>query len=73
MTAAPHRGDMHIRPYAAADWNELLRLVRLLFPDWQKEDEADLRATLAKSTGTVLVLERDDGGSRVTSRSASDR
>lgn len=53
---------MQIRPYEAGDWSELMRLVRSLFPEWQVDDEADLRATLVKSTAEVLVLERESGG-----------
>jgi GNAT superfamily N-acetyltransferase len=53
---------MRIRPYEARDWSELLRLVRSLFPEWQDDDEADLRASLMKTTAQVLVLERESEG-----------
>ena len=53
---------MELRPYHSGDWSELIRLANALFPGMQEEDEAELRATLARPDAKVLVLEREGGG-----------
>ena len=54
---------MRTRRYEDADWSEWLRLSRSLFPsDTPAEDEAEMRAFLARNDGAVFVIERDGGG-----------
>jgi aminoglycoside 6'-N-acetyltransferase I len=54
---------MHVRPYQPSDWQEWLRMSRALFPGQSvEEDEADLRALLARADAAVFVVERSPGG-----------
>jgi GNAT superfamily N-acetyltransferase len=53
---------MEIRKYRPADWDEWLRMNRALFPGFTLEgDEAEMRATVARSDAQVFVLDRGDG------------
>src|SRR5438128_735056 len=54
---------MRIRPYRPSDWPEWLRMNRALFPALVEEDEAEMRAILARPDAAVLVLERGGAGS----------
>lgn len=54
---------MLIRPYQPSDWSEWLRMTRALFPgDSTEADQAEMRATLARTDAAVFVLERPAGG-----------
>lgn len=53
---------MLIRPYHPSDWSEWLRMTRALFPDSTEADQAEMRATLARTDAAVFVLERSTGG-----------
>ena len=53
---------MEIRRYKTSDWDEWLRMNRALFPGLSLEaDEAEMRATIARSDAQVFVLDRGDG------------
>lgn len=53
---------LEIRRYAPSDWGEWLRMNRALFPGLTLEaDEAEMRATVARSDAQVFVLDRGDG------------
>ena len=54
---------MRIRPYRESDWDEWLRMSRALFPGLVAEDEAEMRATLARPDAAVFVIDRETGGS----------
>lgn len=54
---------MRIRRYRPSDWNEWLRMSRALFPgETVEDDEAEMRASLARADAAVLVVERGEGG-----------
>ncbi len=52
---------MNVRKYVEADWSELMRLARQLFPDLADEDVDDLRKTVAREDAQVFVIDRGDG------------
>jgi GNAT superfamily N-acetyltransferase/catechol 2,3-dioxygenase-like lactoylglutathione lyase family enzyme len=53
---------MEIRPYKPTDWDEWLRMNLALFPGMNLEaDEAEMRATIARTDAQVFVLDRGDG------------
>lgn len=55
---------MLIRQFKPSDWSEWRRMATALFPGTSmEEDEAEMRATLARSDAAVFVLERPDGNS----------
>lgn len=53
---------MEIRRYKASDWEEWVRMNRALFPGLSlKADEAEMRATIARTDAAVFVIDRGDG------------
>lgn len=53
---------MEIRSYEPGDWDEWVRMNHALFPGLSLEaDEAEMRATIARTDAQVFVLDRGDG------------
>ena len=53
---------MRIREFRDTDWDEWLRMDQALLPDEDHaDDEAEMRAVLARSDAAVFIAERPDG------------